>query len=836
MTDVAPNSLSVTVFVGLSTTPRPDPDKELSLVEVVSFRTLFPFGLYGPASLFIPRPDATRRWGWKPGDRVVIENGLEVVWEGKLSGMKITINKKRIGLAVSCAGSWGAELGKQTINKRWADDRLSEWRPAPEDQFTRFDLRTQDNTLTAVCKSLLYTVGDLMPMGRYWMPTGETVKRVTFDYNLQETAVVSPRYVKFNNDFDNVNSFSDLNNTCDGDLDTQSSITLEADDYLYIQRPEGVEIDGFRLIFGSGVNNNAATLTVQRYTGEAQDTTPLSVKHWNGSVYTTLTNAFDGNAGTGVNVTMGKGDFLYIRTSESKALGLRFDFGASVNNNIADMSLQRFNGTSWSKVSPPEEGPAVVATGDSQPFGQDGTLLFSETAETESTTIDSVTGLWWRITFNAALDTVTINEIYVLSGWQSVSISDGTAVAGAPFAQGGEVTFTYPADEAEVRVDGSTGFWWRIKASAALDATDIKEIYVIDRQAWKVALYNNVTAADEWSVVSSGSGSADVTFATPDSDPGFYFQSQAKQQGVANGSVFASISNIVVYSETGSINITEIVKDVHGLANNLNSDVADIKSNTLAVVPFVTGDYESLASVLERVAAFGDGSQNSWNVYLKSSDQAAAPNGKPVLALEQYPALTDHDYVINIEDENLAGGIDVDLDSSNQANYIIVRYRDALSSRTAYVTPDDDSTLKDDTSIADYGEMHAVIDAGEATLATAVAFGRRYLKEYKNPKFYVSGPIKVVGSIRAKNKQTVPAANIQAGKRLRIENFLHDLYVTTDVVGLVEIISETEYSDRGQVCQISLGVQDDVGLFLARTLVAAGGNIGGPLGRPQFGI
>lgn len=821
------NSIVIKVYEGWSTTLRDDPAQELSLAQNVKHQTVFPYGLYGPASFFIPRDDPTRNWSFRAGDRVVIENGLEVVWEGEWGNVDIGDT----GLAVSCNGAWGAVMGQQRINKRWADSRLDQFTPTTGFEVNKFNFQDRlDRLKVTPLNDVSFYNGDKIELGFYQQPTGETVKRMTFNYDLAETGVIPPKRAKFNNDADNTDTFTDLDNATDGDAATEEAVTLQTDDYLYVQKPDGIEIDGIRFDFGSSVNNNTATLTVERYTEQLQDKTPLAVKHYNGISFTDLTNTFDDNAGTSSNVTLSKGDFLYIQTADSNILGLRFDLGGSTNNNVADMKLQRYNGTSWTSVKLKEDGALAESSGDDTSFAQDGTLLWSATTKTTATAIDSVTGLWWRLYPSATLDVITINEIYAQIGWESVSIADGTASGGAPFAQDGDITFTYPSDEKETRIDGNTGLWWRISTSATLDAVDIKEISILDRQQWKLALWNNTDSSDEWSVSASGSGSADITFGTADDNPGFYFVSEANQTGIGNGSIYGELSSIIVYSETGSITVNSTIQDILDTATYLNSDNQFLDANTLSIEPFVTDGYESLASISERVAAYGDSSQNSWNVYLKWSGRAAAPDGQPILALEQYPALSDYDYAIRYDDETIESSLSIVQDNNGIANYIIVEYVNVANDDIEYLIPDDDSSLKDTASINEYNERHAIIDAGIADSTTALNFGKRYLAEHKDPEFSVSGPIKITGFIRSKEGLRVPAANIRAGKVLKLQNFLHDLTPTANA-GLVSIISETMYNDADQTCSISLGLPDDASLLIARSLTDIGAS--GSLTRRQ---
>ena len=79
--------------------------------------------------------------------------------------------------------------------------------------------------------------------------------------------------------------------------------------------------------------------------------------------------------------------------------------------------------------------------------------------------------------------------------------------------------------------------------------------------------------------------------------------------------------------------------------------------------------------------------------------------------------------------------------------------------------------------------------------------GRTFLAEHKDPKYRMSGAINVKGSIRAKGGNLVPASQIRAGKRLKIDNYSQDLSGT----GLTVLIGQTEYSSDDEVCSITTG-------------------------------
>jgi hypothetical protein len=130
------------------------------------------------------------------------------------------------------------------------------------------------------------------------------------------------------------------------------------------------------------------------------------------------------------------------------------------------------------------------------------------------------------------------------------------------------------------------------------------------------------------------------------------------------------------------------------------------------------------------------------------------------------------------------------------------------------VTPDDDANLKDITSIATYGQrdIPQPLSAGHATVAMAKNLARRYLAAYKDPRYYVNGPVAVRGYVRGVNGNPVPAANIRAGKRLRIENFLDDLSGT----GLTFHVTHSRYLAGEEICEMSTGMADNLAVFMAQ--------------------
>ncbi len=346
-------------------------------------------------------------------------------------------------------------------------------------------------------------------------------------------------------------------------------------------------------------------------------------------------------------------------------------------------------------------------------------------------------------------------------------------------------------------------------------------------QAWELSLRNVGGGSAIWSKTASGSGSQDDTLSPASNGIALQFFARAAQTPPSDGTIYGEISNVVVYSETGAINLTEIAKDIRAEVTELNSDEGNIDSNTLALVPFIADRWETMGEILSSAARFGDASQNRWAYGVLSSEAATTPDGKPVLFVEQYPVLTGFDYAIRLDESNLQAPIRltedfIGADVDDVWNWIIVKYTD-LNGSPQWESPDDDANLTDADSVADWGQREIIINAGESTTAQARLFGRRFLKAHKDPAWRMTRPIKVMGSIRTDTGGRVPASEIRAGRRLKIENFLSDLSGT----GLTVLISRTDWDDTRELMTITSGMPTGVDLLLAQRELIDFGLTGG---------
>lgn len=317
-------------------------------------------------------------------------------------------------------------------------------------------------------------------------------------------------------------------------------------------------------------------------------------------------------------------------------------------------------------------------------------------------------------------------------------------------------------------------------------------------QAWELAL-NDGTGATLVSHTASGTGSTDHTLVTPRQQVRLVFYSRAAQTPTSDGTYYGEVTNLVVYSETGSITMQQAAIDIVGeMSSELNSSTARIGSNTYSLVPLVFDDFATMGEMLVFMGNIGDGSQNPWHSYLDHSEIANTPDGNPVLVTEQRPALTDYDYIVQVG-KDIDPPLSIVHDFGIIRNWIVIQYIDSRGF-TQYVSPDDDANLKDTTSITDYGQLDAVINVGEATTAIATNFGRRFLSRYKDPEWTTLSPISIPIGIRTKDGSIIPSSQIRAGKRIKIANYLDP--------NLTFLISGTNYDDDTETTQVTAGPLD----------------------------
>ena len=340
-------------------------------------------------------------------------------------------------------------------------------------------------------------------------------------------------------------------------------------------------------------------------------------------------------------------------------------------------------------------------------------------------------------------------------------------------------------------------------------------------QAWGVGLLNETSTAVVYSILASGSNNRDDTLVTPSQNVFIFFQSQANQTPPSDGTIYgqfdSSGNTLMVYSETGNINCYEVFLDVlgSGLASALSSDTSMISSAlNVSIEPFLTNGPEALSSILSRIAAYGDASNNAIGYGVWES--ARSGDGKPILFAESWPALTDYDIVANVTNSNVGPSFRINEDYSQIYNYVTVSYTKADGTRQT-VTPADDATLKDQTSIDKYGERHIPqsLDIGYGTQALAVLAGRRYLSQSKNPKFSVAEPIVFNDYALGKHNTPIPSSSVRAGMRVKVSNYVSDRS-GVDGAGMTFVLTQTHYDDSTGQLTAYCGTPDNMATYMAR--------------------
>lgn len=190
------NELTLLVYERNSNSTVVDPLNLLTRGQGLSFDTYFPGGVFGSADVFIPC-DPTQPFPYRGGQRLLIRNGLTVVYEGDITQTPYVIGQGGVqGRRIVAGGAWEQRLGRWRWDKRWADTRLSAdvWQ-YPTSAFSANDVTEQEimevrqeaDRMRFTPKAEAFTANWY---GRrvYTMPTGETVKRITLSYEMQEAA------------------------------------------------------------------------------------------------------------------------------------------------------------------------------------------------------------------------------------------------------------------------------------------------------------------------------------------------------------------------------------------------------------------------------------------------------------------------------------------------------------------------------------------------------------------------------------------------------------------------------------------------------------------------
>lgn len=296
----------------------------------------------------------------------------------------------------------------------------------------------------------------------------------------------------------------------------------------------------------------------------------------------------------------------------------------------------------------------------------------------------------------------------------------------------------------------------------------------------------DTTVEDTETVISTvqASGSVGHTF-TQGSTSGFDLRVAPSLSG---GSTYdqndwASFTNFVVYMEyesghsvaTPTYAVGEIVEDVLllSIGSEISADMSQIGGPSTTLDAFITRDdgYQKASSIIEDLSAFSDGSQVTYGLAVWDGD--ASSDGKP-LAYYAARVLTNFEYDLSARDPFV---IDYSIEYSDAElhNWVTVKWKDA-DGIISYLSPNQDSDLKNTDSITEYGERHSeTLDAGESSQADAKLMAQRYLAYHKNPLY--KGGITVQGKIRKRGGAMVDVSHVRAGQRIYIRELESIIFI-----------------------------------------------------------
>ena len=180
-----PNALTIEAY-SAGTTQIHDISGGLARPNGLAFQTTYPGGIYATASFYVGR-NVFNHWQLKGAKRVVIRNGRIIVYEGYITNLQRSLEETAQGIMVRCIGAWGKTMMGWLIHKNWADTRLGDdiwqWQISAT-AAEKCDI-DRTNRIRFTPKAEAWSNGQYAAV-RYTMPTGETAKKIDYDYNFQE--------------------------------------------------------------------------------------------------------------------------------------------------------------------------------------------------------------------------------------------------------------------------------------------------------------------------------------------------------------------------------------------------------------------------------------------------------------------------------------------------------------------------------------------------------------------------------------------------------------------------------------------------------------------------
>lgn len=340
---------------------------------------------------------------------------------------------------------------------------------------------------------------------------------------------------------------------------------------------------------------------------------------------------------------------------------------------------------------------------------------------------------------------------------------------------------------------------------------------------WKMQLYDWRHSVQLWGASAAGASALDITLSASSSDLlSMRYISMTNQTPAADGTVYGRITDLCCLAETSSGSTTttpsEIIKaSASYLGSPFSACPLYISDNLydMTTTGFVQDDLsKSIPEQMMQAGTFS-ASNLAYSVGVLESDKLPG-NTSPIVYYEQQPSLTDgnYDYAVRLDEENMSG-LELVMSSGPDVlrNEAFVRFT-TDSGKQNYATWQDDANLYDATSQAKYYRRIMVVDGQQASSeALGAKFGIPYVLQKKGIQYYMRSPLVLTGTVRQKDGTTIPVAQIRAGKRIKVENFLND---PNDLSGLIFLITRTEFDDVNQTCSVTCGLSDNLATLLAR--------------------
>ncbi len=398
------------------------------------------------------------------------------------------------------------------------------------------------------------------------------------------------------------------------------------------------------------------------------------------------------------------------------------------------------------------------------------------------------------------------NQDYVYFSRDNTLVGGGITIYPLPrtYATGDEMGIIYTASAA----DPVKRISYTYTIQPAAGSWSIQLDYSSDGSSWTGRTGSNFT---------TGTGSVVNMYVPSDATPEgrqyvrLRLRSDANQAVTGTGQVYATFGDINIWSEseTSPPTLTNICTFIVGKETDINASTAFIGSNTYELTEYTIDDFKSEADILKGAADYGDASFNRWVVGLLDSSYANPADGKPVLYAEAWPDVTaGFDYVVRLDEMNLVGPVTIQQDVGAVKNYVYLRYI-LPNGETKLLSPLDDPALYNQASVTAYGRRDTQFDGKQATRADALNAAKRYLKQYKDPQWRLDNGLQITGYLRTADGGSVPAAQVRAGKRLKIENFAPDAAAWSWGQAVTMVITKTSYDDETATVNLSFGEPDD---------------------------